>query len=84
MSAILYIVFLNFLLPVFFSDSYSFAQHSTFLYLIYDVLRRRDAALANSVTVKRKDWKSAQAAISSLTFGRLASAAKSVLDQCSQ
>jgi len=55
-----------------------FAQHSTFLYLLYDVLQRRNAALGNSIVVKRKDWEAAHEAISSLTFNRLEAAAKSV------
>jgi helitron helicase-like protein/PIF1-like helicase len=46
--------------------------------LLYDVLQRRQAALGNSILVKRKDWETAQAAISSLTFDRLEAAAKSV------
>ena len=45
---------------------------------MYDVVQRRQAALGNSIVVKRKDWESAQAAISTLTFDRLAAAAKSV------
>jgi len=46
--------------------------------LLYDVLQRRQAALGNSILVKRKDWEIAQTAISSLTFDRLETAAKSV------
>jgi hypothetical protein len=42
------------------------------------VQRRRQAALGNSIVVKRKDWETAQAAISTLTFDRLEAAAKSV------
>lgn len=57
-----------------------FARHSTFLYLVYDVLQRRQAALGHSFMVKRKDWETVQAAISSLTFDRLAAAAKSILE----
>jgi hypothetical protein len=57
-----------------------FAQHPTFLFLLYDVQQRRQAALGNSFVVKRKDWETAQTAISSLTFDRLDAAAKSVLE----
>jgi hypothetical protein len=41
-------------------------------------LHRRQAALGNSVVVKRRDWETARAAINSLTFDRLAAAAKAV------
>jgi len=71
----------QYLLAVFeHSDVTRFARHPTFLYLIYDVLQRRQAALGNSILVKRKDWESARSGISSLTFNRLAAAAKSVLE----
>jgi hypothetical protein len=53
-----------------------FAQHPTFLFLLYDVQQRRQAALGNSFVVKRKDWETAQTAISSLTFDRLDAAAR--------
>jgi hypothetical protein len=46
--------------------------------LLYDVLQCRQAALGNSILVKRKDWETAQTAISSLTFDWLETAAKSV------
>lgn len=36
-----------------------FTGHPTFLYLVYDVLQRRQAALRNSIVVKRKDWDTA-------------------------
>ena len=52
-----------------------------FLYLMYDVLQRREAALGNFLSVKQKDWERAQAAISSLTFDRLAAAARSIHDK---
>src|SRR6267378_4843118 len=50
------------------------------MFLLYDVQQRRQAALGNSFVVKRKDWETAQSAISSLTFDRLDAAAKSVLE----
>ena len=40
------------------TNPFRFAQHHTFLFLIYDVLQRRQAALGNSIVVKRKDWES--------------------------
>lgn len=57
-----------------------FARHPTFLYLIYDVLRRRHAALGNLIAVKKKNWDKVHAIISSLTFDRLATAARLVLE----
>jgi hypothetical protein len=68
------------LFPFYLIDWNRFAQHPTFLYLLYDVQQRRLAALGNSIVVKRKDWETAQAAISLLSFERLEAAAKSVLE----
>jgi hypothetical protein len=63
------------------SNENRFARHPTFLYLIYDVIQRRQAALGNFIMVKqKKNWQSVQAAISTLTFDRLTAAAKSVLE----
>jgi len=61
------------------SNKNRFAQHSTFLYLIYNVQQHHQAAFENSIFIEQKNWDSVQTAISSLTFDQLATAAKSVL-----
>jgi len=48
------------------------------MYLIYDVIQRRKAALSNSLLVKRRDYEAVQQVISSLTYDRLIAAAQSL------
>jgi len=62
------------------SNKNRFAQHSIFLYLIYNVQQHCQAALENSISVEQKNWDDVQTAISSLIFDQLAAAAKSVLE----
>ena len=62
------------------SNKNRFAQHSIFLYLIYDVQQCCQAALGNSIFIEQKNWDSVQAVISSLIFDQLAAAVKSVLE----
>jgi hypothetical protein len=44
-----------------------FARHKTFMFLLYDILQLRRSPLGNSIFVKRRDWKSAERDIRSLT-----------------
>ena len=48
------------------------------MYLLYDVIQRRKAALGNSLLVKRGDYEAVQEVISSLTYERLVAAARSL------
>lgn len=48
------------------------------MYLLYDVIQRRKAALGNSLLVKRDDYNAVQDVISSLTQEQLISAAQSL------
>ena len=41
------------------------------MYLLYDVIQRRKAALGNSLLVKRGDYEAVQQVISSLTYDQL-------------
>jgi hypothetical protein len=50
------------------------------MYLLYDVVQRRKAALGNSLLVKREDYKAVQDVISSLTQEQLIAAARSLRD----
>ncbi|KAH9203429.1 hypothetical protein DL95DRAFT_321422, partial [Leptodontidium sp. 2 PMI_412] len=57
-----------------------FARHKTFMYLLYDVLQLRSSSLGNTLLVKRRDWRSAENDIASLTVGQLEDAAKTIAD----
>ena len=48
------------------------------MYLLYDVIQRRKAALGNSLLAKRGDYEAVQEAISSLTHEQLLAAAQSL------
>ena len=57
-----------------------FARHKTFMFLLYDILQLRRSSLGNSILVKRRDWKSAERDIRSLTVVQLQEAAKSIAE----
>jgi Helitron helicase-like domain at N-terminus/PIF1-like helicase len=48
------------------------------MYLLYDVIQRRNSALSNSLWVKRKDYNQVQEIISSLSYDQLIAAAESL------
>ncbi|PVH69294.1 hypothetical protein DL98DRAFT_505961, partial [Cadophora sp. DSE1049] len=48
------------------------------MYLLYDVLQLRSSSLGNALLVKRRDWRSAEDDIASLTVDQLEGAAKAV------
>jgi hypothetical protein len=52
----------------------------TFMYLLYDVLQLRSSSLGNALLVKRRNWRSAEDDIASLTIDQLEDAAKVVAD----
>ncbi|KAH6691788.1 hypothetical protein BKA61DRAFT_625183 [Leptodontidium sp. MPI-SDFR-AT-0119] len=57
-----------------------FARHKTFMYLLYDVLQLRSSSLGNALLVKRRDWRSAEEDVASLTIDQLEDAAKAIAD----
>jgi hypothetical protein len=50
------------------------------MYLLYDVLQLRSSSLGNALLVKRRNWRSAEDDIASLTTDQLEDAAKVVAD----
>jgi hypothetical protein len=50
------------------------------MFLLYDILQLRRSSLGNSILVKRRDWKSAERDIRSLTVDQLQEAAKSIAE----
>jgi hypothetical protein len=51
------------------------------MFLLYDILQLRRSSLGNSILVKRRDWKSAERDIHSLTVVQLQEAAKSIAEE---
>lgn len=51
------------------------------MYLLYDVLQLRNSSLGNTLLVKRRDWRSAENDIVSLTVAQLEDAAKTIADR---
>src|SRR5437762_11666846 len=49
----------------------SFAQHPTFLYLVFDVIQRRQSALGNALLVRRGHWAKVQEQLKELTVTQL-------------
>lgn len=50
------------------------------MYLLYDVLQLRSSSLGNALLVKRRNWRSAEDDMASLTVDQLENAAKAVAD----
>jgi hypothetical protein len=50
------------------------------MYLLYDVLQLRSSSLGNALFVKRRNWRSAEDDVASLTIDQLEGAAKAVAD----
>ena len=48
------------------------------MYFLYDVLQLRASSLGNAILVKRRNWRSAEQDIASLTGDQLGGAAKAV------
>jgi len=49
----------------------SFAQHLTFLYLVFDVIQRRQSALGNALLVRCGHWAKVQEQLKELTVTQL-------------
>ncbi len=55
-----------------------FAQHLVFIYVVYDVIQRRAAALGYSLLVKSQNWSQTQELIAGITHNQLCEAAELV------
>jgi hypothetical protein len=51
------------------------------MYLLYNVLQLRSSSLRNALLVKRRNWRSAEDDIASLTVDQLEDAVKAVADR---
>ncbi|KAJ5370017.1 uncharacterized protein N7496_006109 [Penicillium cataractarum] len=65
-------------IPVSLSSLAEFAQHKTFMYLLFDKLQLRRSSLGNAFLVKRRYWWSAEHDIASLTVDQLQKAAEAI------
>ncbi|MCJ1347504.1 hypothetical protein MMC31_005729 [Peltigera leucophlebia] len=55
-----------------------FARHPLFMYMVYDVIQRRSAALGYSLLVKSKQWSATQGLIAKISHKQLCDAAEAV------